>query len=94
MIYILLDIRHKSRGYSELRQERFKDLVKLEEKLLLALDEMGYCLYKNMDLLSETKHIILQRAASELSGKECYIVEGKLQFGGKKIRTVILQRMQ
>ncbi len=84
VIYIMLDMRHKAKGYSELRQERFKELVKLEEKLLLALDEMRYSLYRNVSYLSENKYSILQRAASELSGKDCYISDGKFEFREKR----------
>lgn len=84
VIYIMLDMRHKATGYSELRQERFKELVKLEEKLLLALDEMRYSLYRNISSLSERKYSMLQRAASELSGKECYIIGGEIKFEEKR----------
>ena len=83
-LYILLDMRHKANGYSELRQERFKDLVRLEEKLLLALDEMGYCLYKNTSLLCEMKYRILHDAAVELSGKECHLIDGKIEYEDAK----------
>ena len=86
-LYILLDMRHKANGYSELRQERFKDLVKLEEKLLLALGEMGYCLYKNISLLCEMKYMILHRAAVELSGMECHLIDGKIEYEDDKRAT-------
>ena len=32
LIYIIFDIRHKVNGYSELRAERFKELVQMEER--------------------------------------------------------------
>lgn len=86
LLYILLDMRHKSKGYTELRQARFQELVRMEEKLLFALEEMRYCLYKNMSLLCETKHLILGKAASVLTGKECNASKGKLEFGKKPYR--------
>ena len=84
VLYILLDMRHKANGYSELRQERFKDLVKLEEKLLVALETMGFCLYKNIGLLSEAKYRILQRATVELSGRDCCFIDGNFEFKDNK----------
>lgn len=86
LFYILLDVRHKSKGYTELRQVRFQELVRMEEKLLFALEEMRYCLYKNISLLCETKDMILRKAASVLVGRECCIVDGKLDFGKKSYR--------
>lgn len=81
--YIIFDIRHKANGYSELRAERFKELVQMEEKLLNILGEISYSLEKNIDTIAEHKCFILQNGASELSGKQCYIDKTTIEFEDK-----------
>lgn len=81
--YIALDIRHKANGYSELRAERFKELIQIEEKLLNILGGIIYSLKKNIDIIVECKWLILQNGASELSGKLSYINKTKIEFEEK-----------
>lgn len=81
--YIIFDIKHKASGYSELRAERFKELVQMEEKLLNILGGICYSLEKNIDTIAERKCFILQSGASELSGKQCYIDKTKIEFEDK-----------
>lgn len=81
--YIIFDIRHKANGYSELRAERFKELVQMEEKLLNILGGISCSLEKNIDTIAERKCFILQSGASELSGKQCYIDKTKIEFEDK-----------
>lgn len=81
--YIIFDIRHKANGYSELRVERFKELVQMEEKLLNILVRISCSLEKNIDTIAERKCFILQSGASELSGKQCYIDKTKIEFKDK-----------
>lgn len=81
--YIIFDIRHKANGYSELRAERFKELVQMEEKLLNILGGISCSLEKNIDTIAERKCFILQSGASELSGKQCYINKTKIEFEDK-----------
>lgn len=81
--YVIFDIRHKANGYSELRAERFKELVQMEEKLLDILGGISYSLKKNIDIIAERKCFILQSGASELSGKRCYIDKRNIEFVDK-----------
>lgn len=78
--YIIFDVRHKANGYSELRAERFKELVQMEEKLLNILGGISYSLQKNIDIIAERKGFILQSGASELSGMQCYIDKTNIEF--------------
>ena len=78
--YIVLDIRHKVNVYSDIRAERFKELVQMEEKLLGILKGMAYSLRKNIDIIANRKSFILQCGASSLSGKTCYIYNTKIEF--------------
>lgn len=78
--YIVFDIRHKANGYSDIRAERFKELICMEEELLTILCGMIYSLEKNIDIIVSRKQFILQRGASSLSGKECYIKDAKIEF--------------
>ena len=71
--YIAFDIRHKANVYSNIRAERFKELICMEEKLLVILKGILYSLGKNIDIIVNRKRFILQCGASGLSGKECYI---------------------
>lgn len=84
LLYVVFDIRHKANGYSELRAERFKKLVQMEEKLLIVMSEMYYMLQKNMDHIVKYKRFILQCGALELSGKECYFQKTKFEFSNLK----------
>ncbi len=81
--YIVFDIRHKANGYFELRAERFKELVQMEEKLLNILRGISCSLEKNIDIIAERKCFILQNGASELSGKQCYLNKTKIEFEDK-----------
>lgn len=81
--YIIFDIRHKANGYYELRAERFKELVQMEEKLLNILSGIINSLEGNIDIIAERKCFILQNGASELSGKQCYINKTKIEFEDK-----------
>lgn len=82
--YILLDIRHKANGYSELRMERFKELIQMEEKLLYILGNISYSLDKNIEIITDRKQFILQNGASELCGKDCYIDKNNIKFEEKR----------
>lgn len=81
--YIVLDIRHKVNVYSDIRAERFKELIQMEEKLLTILKGMVYSLEKNIDIIAKRKSFILQCGASSLSGKRCYIYDAKIKFESK-----------
>lgn len=81
--YIVLDIRHKVNVYSDIRAERFKELMQMEEKLLTILKGMAYSLRKNIDIIANRKSFILQCGASSLSGKTCYIYNAKIEFETK-----------
>lgn len=78
--YILLDVRHKANGYSEIRVERFKELFQMEEKLLNILRDINYALEANIDIIVERKRFILQSGAKCLTGKECTIYDGKIEY--------------
>lgn len=82
--YIAFDIRHKANGYSDLRADRFKELVQMEEKLLNILAGIRYSLEKNIDVISNRKCYILQSAAAGLSGKQCYFDNNKIKFIDKR----------
>ena len=78
--YTGLDIRHKANVYSDIRAERFRELIRMEEKLYSILDEIVYSLRKNIDVIAERKNFILQSGATSLSGKRCYIYDAKIEF--------------
>ena len=82
--YIILDFRHKTNAYSDLRMERFKELVQMEEKLLNILSGISYSLKKNIEVIAERKWLILINGASELSGKKCCLDNTNLVFSDKK----------
>lgn len=82
--YIFLDVRHKATGYSEIRTERFKELFQMEEKLLNILRNINYALETNIDVIVDRKPYILQDGAKELTGKDCYIYDGKIEYEDKK----------
>lgn len=82
--YIFLDVRHKATGYLEIRTERFKELFQMEEKLLNILRNINYALETNIDVIVDRKPYILQDGAKELTGKECYIYDGKIEYEDKK----------
>lgn len=84
--YIFLDVRHKVTGYSEIRMERFKELFQMEEKLLNILRNINYALETNIDVIVDRKPYILQDGAKELTGKDCYIYDGKIEYEDKKYR--------
>jgi len=82
--YIFLDVRHKATGYSEIRTERFKELFQMEEKLLNILRNINYALETNIDVIVDRKLYILQDGAKNLTGKDCYIYDGKIEYKDKK----------
>ncbi len=82
--YIFLDVKHKATGYSEIRMERFKELFQMEEKLLNILRNINYALETNIDVIVDRKPYILQDGAKELTGKGCYIYDGKIEYEDKK----------
>lgn len=84
--YIVLDVRHKVTGYSEIRMERFKELFQMEEKLLNILRNINYALETNIDVIVDRKLYILQAGAKNLTGKECYIYDGNIEYEDKKYR--------
>lgn len=82
--YIVLDVRHKATGYSEIRKERFKELYQMEEKILNILRNINYALETNIDVIVNRKLYILQAGAKNLTGKGCYIYDGKIEYEDKK----------
>lgn len=82
--YIFLDVRHKATGYSEIRTDRFKELFQMEEKLLNILRNINYELETNIDVIVDRKPYILQAGAKNLTGKDCYIYDGKIEYEDKK----------
>lgn len=82
--YIFLDVRHKATGYLEIRMERFKELFQMEEKLLNILRNINYALETNIDVIVDRKPYILQAGAMHLTGKECHIYDGKIEYEDKK----------
>lgn len=82
--YIFLDVRHKATGYSEIRMERFKELFQMEEKLLNILRNINYALETNIDVIVDRKPYILQAGAKNLTGKDCHIYDGKIEYEDKK----------
>ena len=82
--YIFLDVRHKVTGYSEIRMERFKELFQMEEKVLNILRNINYALETNIDIIVDRKPYILQDGAKKLTGKDCYIYDGKIEYEDKK----------
>ncbi len=84
LAYIFLDVRHKATGYSEIRTERFKELFQMEEKLLNILRNINYALETNIEVIADRKPYILQDGAKNLTGKDCYIYGGKIEYEDKK----------
>ena len=84
LCYIAFDMRHKANGYSELRSERFKELIQMEEKLLNIIGGILYSLEHNIDVISRYKCCILVEGASLLSGKQCYIEGGRIVYNENK----------
>lgn len=82
--YIFLDVRHKATGYSEIRTERFKELFQMEEKLLNVLRNINYALETNIEVIVDRKSYILKDGAKELTGKDCHIYDGKIEYENKK----------
>lgn len=82
--YIILDIKYKVSASFSLREERFKSLVLLEEKLLGIIQEMLYSLEKNIEVLCAKKSIILSKGATELSGKQCYLDKNNIELCEEK----------
>lgn len=82
--YIFLDVRHKATGYSEIRRERFKELFQMEERLLNILRNINCALETNIDVIVDRKPYILQEGAKNLTGEDCYIYNGKIEYEGKK----------
>lgn len=82
--YLLLDVRHKATVYSEIRTERFKELLQMEEKLLNILKSINYALETNIDVIVDRKAYILKDGAKELTGKDCHIYDGKIEYEDKK----------
>ncbi len=82
--YIFLDVRHKAIGYSEIRMERFKELFQMEEKLLNILRNINFALETNIDVIVERKPNILQGGAKNLTGKDCHIYDGNIEYEDKK----------
>lgn len=81
IIYIGIDVRHKIIGYESLREERFKELFLLEEKMLRIMQRMSYELGKNIEVLIRTKYSILMDGASVLlNGNNCYWRDGHLKI--------------
>ena len=56
----------------------------MEEKLLNILRNINYALETNIDVIVDRKPYILQDGAKELTGKECYIYDGKIEYEDKK----------
>lgn len=82
--YIFLDIRHKANRYSELRMERLKELIQMEEKLLYSLGNISYLQEKNIERIANRKQFISENGASELCGKTCYIDQNNIKFEEKR----------
>lgn len=82
--YIVLDVRHKATGYSEIRTERFKELYQMEEKILNILRNINYALETNIDVIADRKPYILQAGAKNLTGKDCHIYDGKIEYEDRK----------
>ena len=82
--YIFLDVKHRAIGYSEIRTERFKELFQMEEKLLNILRNINYALETNIDVIVDRKPYILQAGAKNLTGKDCYIYDKKIEYKDKK----------
>ena len=82
--YIFLDVKHRATGYSEIRTERFKELFQMEEKLLNILRNINYALETNIDVIVDRKPYILQAGAKNLTGKDCYIYDKKIEYKDKK----------
>lgn len=82
--YIFLDVKHRAIGYSEIRTECFKELFQMEEKLLYTLRKINYALETNIDVIVDRKPYILQEGAKNLTGKDCYIYDKKIEYKDKK----------
>lgn len=82
--YIFFDVRHKATGYSEIRRERFKKLFQMEENLLNILKNINYALETNIDVIVDRKSYILKAGAENLTGKDCYICNRKIEYEDRK----------
>ena len=80
VFYVFLDIKHRANAYSELRVERIKELIQIEEKLYGVLGEIIWGLRKNIDVIAERKGAILQNGATQLHGQQCYIDKSTIEF--------------
>lgn len=84
VLFIVLDVRHKMNGYTALREERFREIIILEEKMLHILHGMSYYLGKNIEVICKQKERILLKGASNLCGKQCYLKRGELKIYDNK----------
>lgn len=80
VFYVFLDIKHRANAYSELRVERIKELIQIEEKLYDVLGKIIWGLRENIDMIAERKGAILQNGATQLNGQQCYIDKSKIEF--------------
>ena len=80
LVYVFFDIRHKAIGYSEIRKERFKELIQMEEKFLSLIIKIHYLLETNIEIIVDRKLYILLSGAKSLTGKDCYIYDGKIIY--------------
>lgn len=78
--YIIFDVKYKASASFALREERFKKLILLEEKLMVIIQEMSYVLENNIEELCNKKCVILSQGATELSGMECYVSKDKIEL--------------
>lgn len=84
--YIFVDARHKAIGYLEIRKERFKKLLQVEEKLLVVMKKISFALETNIEIIVAEKKNILQDGAEKLTGKKCYICDGNISYLDEKDR--------
>ena len=55
------------------------DLEKVKFQKIYILRNINYALETNIDVIVDRKPYILQDGAKELTGKECYIYDGKIE---------------
>lgn len=72
--YIFVDARHKAIGYLEIRKDRFKELLQVEEKLLVVMKKISFALETNIEIIVDEKKNILQDGAEKLTGKNVVFV--------------------
>ncbi len=80
VFYVFFDLKHRANAYSELRVERLKELIQIEEKLYDVLGKIIWGLRENIDMIAERKGAILQNGATQLNGQQCYIDKSKIEF--------------